>query len=217
MASKEALAKVPPPPVYPHRLDTTTPLYPHVPDPLPLGGFRILLALTSAFPPLRLTGPTEFREPGGEPVYIGSAYIEKGETVMDVRGAFNPNSNGGGGTRWGLIPCKITPAITWPVRAPFAEREVHHRGKYELLPFIPEIMEWVPAKADGSLPEGRNFVEGGYEKVESANGAVTETKLYHARAEVEQSMVPGRTAEADKACYVAFGDDAVRKTTYDVL
>jgi hypothetical protein len=60
-----------------------------------------------------------------------------------------------------------------------------HSGRYDLLPFDPNTMEWVSA-SHGRVPDGRRPVEGGYEQ----GGEV----LYHAVAVVNGIKVPGKTA-----------------------
>ena len=65
----------------------------------------------------------------------------------------------------------------------YGGREVEHNGRYDLLPFDPNTMEWVPT-SHGQVPPGRRPVEGGYEE----DGA----KLYHAIAVVHGVRVPGK-------------------------
>lgn len=73
-----------------------------------------------------------------------------------------------------------------PARVPYGGGEHEHQGRYDLLPFAPDMMEWVRA-SKGHIPNGRRPVEGGYEE----NGA----KLYHALAVVDGVCVPGKTGE----------------------
>ena len=98
---------------------------------------------------------------GDRPVFLGSALFERA-----------------------VHPCKIIPAFTPPPRVGYGGGEVEHRGRYDLLPFDPNTMVWVPTH-NGEIPPGARPVEGGYEE----NGE----KLYHALAQVNGVLVPGKT------------------------
>lgn len=69
---------------------------------------------------------------------------------------------------------------------PFAGGEKGHNGRYDLLPFNAQLMEWVPA-SHGKIPYGRRPVEGGYEE----DGSL----LYHAMASIHGIKVPGKTGQ----------------------
>ena len=142
---------------------------PYVPHPqpqpqsstLPSSGYRIPLTADAAFPDVQLTRyPPFFDADGTSPVFIGSAIFQSS-----------------------VHPCKIAARLQPPCRVPYGGVEHEHRGRYDLLPFMPETMEWVRA-SQGRLPQDRRPVEGGYED----NGA----RLYHAVATVEGVQVPGK-------------------------
>jgi hypothetical protein len=84
----------------------------------------------------------------------------------------------------------VVHSLTWyvqlpqPCRVPYAGTELQHHGRYDLLPFNPSAMEWVPASG-GGIPYGRQPIEGGYEEDGS--------KLYHAAARIGNVVVPGKT------------------------
>jgi Protein of unknown function (DUF3421) len=71
-----------------------------------------------------------------------------------------------------------------PCRVPYGGEERQHQGRYDLLPFIPSVMEWVTTSG-GRIPEGRRPIEGGYEEDGS--------KLYHAAVRIGNVIVPGKT------------------------
>jgi len=131
----------------------------------PPSGFRVPLRTDSAFPPTEECGPpVAYDADGVSPVYIGSALFESS-----------------------VQPCKIGPHLQpTPVALAYGGGEVNHDGRYDLLPFVPDQMEWVPAQY-GQIPPGRRPVEGGYEE----NGG----KLYHALVNVNGIRVPGKTGE----------------------
>jgi hypothetical protein len=97
---------------------------------------------------------------GQTPVYIASAHM---------------------GQR-GVHPCKYV--VTLGVRVPYAGQELEHEGKFDLLPFDFNKMEWREASY-GQLPPNRKPIYGGYEE----NGQ----PLYHAMAIVNGVSVPGKT------------------------
>ena len=126
----------------------------------PPSGFRVPLTDSTPFPAQQAGQPVAYDADGRTPVYIGSALFDKS-----------------------VHPCKIVPSFNPPPRVGYGGREVEHRGRYDLLPFDPNTMEWVPT-SHGQIPYGRRPVEGGYEE----NGQ----KLYHALATVNGVKVPGK-------------------------
>jgi hypothetical protein len=130
----------------------------------PVSGFRIPLHTDSNFPPPDQTGPpVAYDADRVSPVFIGSALFEKS-----------------------VHPCKIGSHLQPHASVPYAGAEHGHQGRYDLLPFVPEQMEWVHT-SHGRVPPGRRPIEGGYEE----NGG----KLYHALANVNGVAVPGKTGE----------------------
>ena len=146
-----------------------SPRHPGQPNPppyVPPSGYRIPLTTQTAFPDPRLgqTGPPAFYDADGvSPVFIGSAIMEKS-----------------------VHPCKIGPHLRPFASVPYGGREYGHQGRFDLLPFNPDLMEWVRTSR-GIIPPGRRPVEGGYEE----NGP----QLYHAAAVVNDIKVPGKTGE----------------------
>lgn len=133
---------------------------------LPPSGYRIPLnsLSDSAFPTLVDTGEPPCRDADGIfPVFIGSAIFQRS-----------------------VHPCKIAPHLSLPCHVPYGGTEVAHDGRYDLLPFDPNTMEWVPTSL-GRIPDKRDPIQGGYEE----NGAT----LYHAMALVHGTLVPGKTGE----------------------
>lgn len=144
--------------------DPSLPPPPYTPARPPPSGYRIALDGSSSFPKQAFTKDAPCLDTGGTaPVFLGSAI-------------FN-NS---------VHPCKIVPHLTPHCRVPYGGSEVEHPGRYDLLPFDPETMEWVPSSL-GRIPSHRRPVQGGYEE----NGA----RLYHALATVRDVKVPGKTGE----------------------
>ncbi|KIJ62788.1 hypothetical protein HYDPIDRAFT_156852 [Hydnomerulius pinastri MD-312] len=163
---------------------------PYQPSPQsqpPPSGYRIPLNISSTFPNLYYTKtPPCYDADGTSPVFIGSAI-------------FN-NS---------VHPCKVAPHLNPVCRVPYGGSEVEHHGRYDLLPFDPETMEWVPTSL-GRIPNKRDPVQGGYEE----NGA----KLYHAMATVRAVRVPGKTGEHLGGCNVAFGcEEHIITRGYEIL
>ncbi|KAG5644380.1 hypothetical protein DXG03_008608 [Asterophora parasitica] len=148
---------------------TGPPPYSQQPPPMsdqeyPPSGYRVPLTTDSEFPDPSVTGPpVTFDADGESPIFIGSALLE--------------NS---------VHPCKIGQHLQPFVSVAFGGGEYGPEGRYDLLPFNPDTMEWV-ATSYGQIPEGRRPIEGGYED----HGA----KLYHGLAEVDGVKVPGKTAE----------------------
>lgn len=81
-------------------------------------------------------------------------------------------------------PCKIAPKHQQPCYVSYGGREVVHQGRYDLLPFVPAFMEFVPT-SHGRVPPGRRPVKGGFEQ----GGQ----ELYHAVAAINGTRVPGKT------------------------
>ena len=132
---------------------------------VPPSGYRLPLGRPGlAFPGLDQTREAPFTDRDGKsPVFLGSAIMEDGE---------------------GVHPCKIAPNLPTPCRVPFGGREREHHGRYDLLPFVPELMEFVLTE-HGRVPPGRRPVKGGFEK--------SGQELYHAVAVINGVKVPGKT------------------------
>ncbi|KAI0649085.1 hypothetical protein C8Q79DRAFT_998961 [Trametes meyenii] len=153
----------------------------------PPSGFRIPLTDGSPFPSFAQSGePVALDADGHTPVYMGSALF--GNAVH---------------------PCKIVPDFTPPVRVSYGGEEREHRGRYDLLPFDSNTMEWVRTFS-GVIPSGRRPVEGGYEE--------TGGKLFHALATVNGVRVPGKTGEHLGGANVPFGgQEHVVTDDYSIL
>lgn len=127
----------------------------------PPSGFRLALDTASPFPEPRQAGQAPAYDADGvSPIFIGSAIL--GNAVL---------------------PCKVGPHLSPPVSVAYGGGEHGHQGRYDLLPFLPETMEFVPT-SHGAVPPGRRPIEGGYED----QGA----KLYHAIGVVNGVRVPGK-------------------------
>ena len=137
------------------------PYVPQNPVP-PSSGYRIPLTTQMAFPlEPRQTGPPAFFDADGvSPIFIGSALMEGS-----------------------VHPCKIGPRLNPFASVPYGGGEYGHYGRFDLLPFRHDQMEWVHTSG-GRIPSGRRPIEGGYE--ESGH------KLYHAAAVVNGIKVPGK-------------------------
>jgi hypothetical protein len=134
--------------------------------PPPSSGHRIALDTSSAaFPSPAEAGTPPCYEADGAPVYLGSALFERS-----------------------VFPCRIEVRHGSPAKlfVAYGGHEHPHYGRYDLLPFVPEQMEFVPT-SHGHIPHGRRPIDGGYEE----NGH----KLYHAVAIVHGVRVPGKTGE----------------------
>lgn len=132
----------------------------------PPSGYRIPLDSGDGQPfpsNIQETGPPAAHDLDGSPIFLGSVLFHSA-----------------------VHPCKIGPHLHPPAQVAYGGGEVGHNGRYDLLPFVPEEMEWV-VTGNGRIPEGRRPVEGGYEEDGS--------KLYHALAEIEGVRVPGKTGE----------------------
>ncbi|XP_006459353.1 hypothetical protein AGABI2DRAFT_65585 [Agaricus bisporus var. bisporus H97] len=153
----------------------------------PPSGYRVPLRTDSAFASAEQCGPPiAYDADGVSPIFIGSALFESS-----------------------VQPCKIGPHLQpTPVALAYGGREVSHDGRYDLLPFVPDQMEWVPAQY-GQIPPGRRPVEGGYEE----NGG----KLYHAMANVNGVRVPGKTGDHLGAANIPFGGQEHAYQQYEIL
>jgi hypothetical protein len=105
-------------------------------------------------------------------------------------------------------PCKIGKHLQPYVSVPYGGVEHGHRGRYDLLPYMPDQMEFVPT-SNGRIPYGRRPIEGGYED----HGA----RLYHAVALINGIRVPGKTGEHLGACNVSFGGAEHVIRNYEIL
>ena len=127
----------------------------------PPSGFRIPLASNAEFPSPQQIGPRACVDANGvSAIYIGSAILEDS-----------------------IHPCKIAPSVHPLCRVPYEGSELHHHGRFDLLPITPD-MEWVPT-TNGEIPPGRRPIEGGYD----SGGA----KFYHALGDLDGVDVPGKT------------------------
>jgi len=152
----------------------------------PPSGFRIPLTATAAFPDPQTLGEPPCHDLDGSPIYIGSALLATS-----------------------VHPCKIGKHLQPPVSIPYGGKEYGHHGRYDLLPYKPDQMEFVPTSF-GRIPPGRRPIEGGYED----HGA----KMYHAVAWIDGIRVPGKTAEHLGACNVAFGGaEIIIRSNYEIL
>jgi len=150
------------------------PPYAPVQPPPPPSGFRVPLTTTGTFPdPHQLGQPPFYDADGTSPIYIGSALLERS-----------------------VHPCKIGRHLQPFASVPYGGGEHGHHGRYDLLPFRPEQMEFVRTSR-GMIPPGRRPIEGGYEE----DGA----KLYHAVGLVNGVKVPGKCGEHLHGCRAAFG------------
>ncbi|KAG6873953.1 hypothetical protein C0995_008992 [Termitomyces sp. Mi166 len=186
---------VPPPfpnPEHGTSFPTAAPSFPSVPQPhtnqaavAPPSGYRVPLTTTSPFPDAAVAGPPVCYDINGSPLYVGSALFE--------------NS---------VHPCKIGPHLQPFASVAYGGVERSHHGRFDLLPFVPQTMEWVHTSY-GQIPPGKRPIEGGYED----NGA----KLYHGLALVNGTKIPGKTSEHLGACNVSFGGAEVAITEYEIL
>jgi hypothetical protein len=128
----------------------------------PNHGPRVRLHTSGQVPNADIVHAPPCKERTGEPVYLASA--------LNFRG--------------GVHPCKVVPRLGPAAlcRVPYGGEEIYHDGEYDLLPFLPEVMEFVDAD-QGKPPPSRRPILGGYE-----NGK----KLYHAIAQIDEVWVPGK-------------------------
>ncbi|KAG6820941.1 hypothetical protein H0H93_009177 [Arthromyces matolae] len=163
---------VPPPFPTPAHGALTAPSIPHAPQghvnpagvaPPPPSGYRVPLTTTSPFPDAAVAGPVVTYDHSGYPLFVGSALFD--------------NS---------VQPCKIGSHLQPFAFVAFGGAERPHHGRFDLLPFNPQTMEWVRTSY-GQVPPGRRPIEGGYED----HGA----KLYHGLALVNGVKVPGKAGQ----------------------
>ncbi|SJL06972.1 uncharacterized protein ARMOST_10314 [Armillaria ostoyae] len=140
------------------------------PEQPPSSGFRFPLDGSSPFPPQDLLGPPPCRDWDNKPVYIGSAIFNKS-----------------------VHPCKVAPHL--PCSVAFRGREVHSKGRFDLLPFNPETMELVRT-SEGRIPDGRRPIKDSYEE----DGM----PLYHGVAQYKGYRVPGKTSPHLNGCIISF-------------
>ena len=155
----------PPPSYTPPSTSMTTALAAVRPvPPVPPSGYRIPLSIPGPpFPGVERTREAPFTDVDGKSrVFVGSALME-----------------------YSVHPCKITPDAAHHCYVSYGGREIAHNGRYDLLPFVPEHMEFVKA-SHGRVPYGRRPVKGGFEN----DGK----ELYHAVVVIDGLRVPGKTA-----------------------
>ncbi|KAF8632218.1 hypothetical protein AX15_001976 [Amanita polypyramis BW_CC] len=150
------------------------PSYSPNPQPAPPSGHRIPLGTSTPFPSVSELGPPPFFEADRKtPIYIGSALFDRS-----------------------VHPCKVGEHLQPHALVPYGGQEYGHSGRYDLLPFIPELMVFVPT-SHGHIPPGRRPVEGGYE----GDG----DNLYHAAAVINGLRVPGKAGKHLGGCRIGYG------------
>ncbi|KAH9960813.1 hypothetical protein BC827DRAFT_1205501 [Russula dissimulans] len=156
---------------------------------VPPSGSRILLSSRGgpAFPDMERARGAPFTDLDKSPVFIGSAFLKHS-----------------------VHPCKIV--LNNDRRrcyVPYDGREITHDGLYDLLPFVPEHMEFVPTSG-GQIPPGRHPVKGGFE----SDGQ----ELYHAVALIAGIEVPGKASSHLNGCRVPYdGREHVVSNNYRIL
>ncbi|KAF9525764.1 hypothetical protein CPB83DRAFT_908881 [Crepidotus variabilis] len=88
-----------------------------------------------------------------------------------------------------VIPCYATDLFCPYTWFPGNYTENSHEGRFDLLPYSPEQMEWI-LTSHGNIPPGRQPISGGYDE--------EGRELYHALAALppdEGLKVPGQTGE----------------------
>ncbi|KAI0293748.1 hypothetical protein BC826DRAFT_1013885 [Russula brevipes] len=180
-----------PPPSYTPSTSATHKQQPQAPAPAPAppSGYRIPLSSPGPppFPDVDRTRAAPFADTDGKsPVFIGSALMQ-----------------------YSVHPCKIAPNQPLPCYVAYGGSEIVHEGRYDLLPFVPEHMEFVRT-SHGRVPPGRLPVKGGFEN----DG----TELYHAVAVVNGVQVPGKTGTHLGGCNIPYGgDEHVMTDNYEIL
>ena len=129
----------------------------------PPSGYRIPLSDDSPFPESFQALAPVAHDLDGSPIYLGSVLLETA-----------------------VHPCKVGPNLFPHAMYAYGGAEVGHEGRYDMLPFVGDQMEWVPA-SHGRIPDGRRPVEGGYEEGGD--------KLYHSIVVINGVRVPGKTGE----------------------
>jgi hypothetical protein len=152
-----------PPPTYMPSTSTMTTVVPQQQQQpqVPPSGYRIPLVEPGPFPDVERTRAAPFTDVNGGPVFIGSVLMQ-----------------------YSVHPCKITPKNPHTCYVAYGGTEVEFKGRYDLLPFVPEHMEFVQTSR-GRIPPGRRPVKGGFEHDGS--------ELYHAVAIISGLSVPGKT------------------------
>jgi len=179
-----------PPPNYTASASAASAMTFALPQQVPPSGHRILLSSRGGppFPAVEQTRGAPFTdEDGKSPVFIGSAFLQHS-----------------------VHPCKVTPNImARPCHVSYGGVEIVHDGLYDLLPFVPEHMEFVPASG-GRIPPGRRPVKGGFEH----DGK----ELYHAVAIIKGIKVPGKTGLHLNGCTIPYGgDEHIVEDNYEIL
>ncbi|KAK0438879.1 uncharacterized protein EV420DRAFT_1585085 [Desarmillaria tabescens] len=157
---------------------------------LPSAGFRIPLQGTShsGLPPEYLAGQPIVNW-ATTPIYFGSAIFDKS-----------------------VHPCKIEynrPNLPAPCSVAVDNAIIFHEGRYDLLQFNPDTMEFVRA-SEGRIPAGRRPVKGGYEE----DGM----PLYHGIAmHPNKHRVPGKTSPRLRGCVYSYSNDVHLVTDYEIL
>ncbi|KAK0216592.1 hypothetical protein EDD85DRAFT_962375 [Armillaria nabsnona] len=104
---------------------------------------------------------------------------------------------------WGNKPVYIGSAIR------LRGREIHFKGRFDLLPFNPEMMEIVRT-SEGRIPDGRRPIKGGYEE----DGL----PLHHGVAEYKGYRVPGKTSPHLNGCIISFDwSEHLMTKNYEIL
>lgn len=158
---------------------------------IPPSGYRIPLSslgeVTSPFPGVERTRGAPFTDADGKsPIFVGSALMQ-----------------------YSVHPCKIAPKLPQPCYVSYGGAEIVHDGRYDLLPFVPEHMEFV-LTSSGRVPPGRRPVKGGFEH----DGK----ELYHAVAVIEGIKVPGKTGSHLNGCRIPYnGEEHIVNDNYEIL
>ncbi|KAI1645145.1 uncharacterized protein F4817DRAFT_367011 [Daldinia loculata] len=150
-------------------------------------GTRVRLHTNSLIPNEDVVHAAPCAEKDHKPVYLASALNFKG----------------------GVHPCKVVPSLgpSAPCRVPYGGQEIYHHGEYDLLPFVPELMEFVDANM-GSPPPSRRPILGGYEGSK---------KLYHAIGQIEGVWVPGKAGPQFGGAMIPYGDKENWTSTCKIL
>jgi len=155
---------------------------------VPPSGYRVPLSMPGPpFPGVERTRAAPFTDADGKSrVFVGSALME-----------------------YSVHPCKITPDKDHHCHVSYGGSEMQHNGRYDLLPFVPEHMEFVKT-SHGRVPYGRRPVKGGFEN----DGK----ELYHAVAVIDGVKVPGKTGAHLGAANVPYdGKEYVVRDDYEIL
>ncbi|SJL14313.1 uncharacterized protein ARMOST_17769 [Armillaria ostoyae] len=150
-------------------------------------GFRIPLDSSTTFPAEDLIGPPPCYDTNGAPIYVGSAIFRKS-----------------------VHPCKIEPHLRVPCSVPYLSGKIAHTGRYDLLPFNPDTMEFVRTSR-GRFPAGRKLVRGGYDEDGSP--------LYHGVTVYNGIKIPGKALTHPWAgCNITWGNAQHQvRSDYEIL